>query len=558
MLRVLSKKSNIALLTILAVLIGTVMVITALNPALFALANKSQSEEYAPDLGYFSIRVIDSATGRGIPMAVLETSNANKFYTDSNGYIAFYEPGLMDQEVWFYVSAQGYRYPREVFGMVGSSVRVKPGGSAVFEMERTMAAERLYRVTGQGIYTDTLALGQNVPTSPSSRSVDITGVKSAMSIEYKGEIYWFWGDARTADKDFGDLGPVGAVSKLPSTGGLDPDTAVDLEYFTDDNDKLKSVFPKKQGDPQYSTINGLMVVKDSNGADKLVAGYTLMDKNNNPVETGIAIFNDAKKEFDQRVVLESNNGAKLDDTWRTIWTNTVKYEDNGKEYYLLSKDYPDAFPVLRVRATLDAVSKLSEYEAFTPMKNGSTKSDITSMLSKLTDIKQKGTLGNYLDLDSKGNPVWSWKKNTAPITQDNEKRLISRDLIKADQAKLQLKTDQGKELVLENGSVRWNEYRKKWILIGTQRNGDSFLGEVWYAEASSPTGPWTTAKKVVTHDNYTFNNIVQHPYFDKGNGRYVYFTGNYTAEFTSNHNRVHTPKYESNQIMYKLDLNRVR
>ncbi len=56
-------------------------------------------------------------------------------------------------------------------------------------------------------------------------------------------------------------------------------------------------------------------------------------------------------------------------------------------------------------------------------------------------------------------------------------------------------------------------------MIAVQQGGSSLLGEVWYAEAPQPTGPWRRAKKIVTHDRYSFYNPVQHPFFDQDGGR---------------------------------------
>jgi len=48
---------------------------------------------------YFKIAVVDEQTGRGVPLVELRTVNNIALWTDSNGIIAFEEPGLMDQEV---------------------------------------------------------------------------------------------------------------------------------------------------------------------------------------------------------------------------------------------------------------------------------------------------------------------------------------------------------------------------------------------------------------------------------------------------------------------------
>ena len=99
----------------------------------------------------------------------------------------------------------------------------------------------------------------------------------------------------------------------------------------------------------------------------------------------------------------------------------------------------------------------------------------------------------------------------------------------------------------------WNEYRKRWVMIVCEIFGTSVLGEIWYAEADTPLGPWVYARKIVTHDNYTFYNPKQHPFFDKDGGRIIYFEGTYT-QHASRATPDQTPRYDYNQIMYKLDL----
>ena len=82
--------------------------------------------------------------------------------------------------------------------------------------------------------------------------------------------------------------------------------------------------------------------------------------------------------------------------------------------------------------------------------------------------------------------------------------------------------------------------------------GSSFLGEVWYAEADTPLGPWVYARKIVTHDDYSFYNPKQHPIFDQDGGRIIFFEGTYTTTFSGN--KDPTPRYDYNQVMYQLDL----
>src|SRR5262249_17747990 len=107
-------------------------------------------------------------------------------------------------------------------------------------------------------------------------------------------------------------------------------------------------------------------------------------------------------------------------------------------------------------------------------------------------------------------------------------------------------------VVAHGGSVYWNNYRRRWVMIFVEEHGSSYLGEVWYAEADTLLGPWVYARKIATHNRYDFYNPKQHPFFDKDNGRILFFEGTYTNTFSGNPEA--TPRYEYNQVLYKLDL----
>src|SRR5690606_34520097 len=110
--------------------------------------------------------------------------------------------------------------------------------------------------------------------------------------------------------------------------------------------------------------------------------------------------------------------------------------------------------------------------------------------------------------------------------------------------------DTGKAVVAFRGSVYFNDYRKRWVMIALEGYGvSSALGEIWYAEADRPLGPWLWARKIITHDRYSFYNPKHHPFFDEDGGRRIYLEGTYTEMFSGN--PVRTPRYDYNQILYR-------
>ncbi len=62
---------------------------------------------------YFKITIVDEQTKRGVPLVELRTSYEVRYVTDSNGVVAFHEPGLMDENVYFAITSHGYEFPKE-------------------------------------------------------------------------------------------------------------------------------------------------------------------------------------------------------------------------------------------------------------------------------------------------------------------------------------------------------------------------------------------------------------------------------------------------------------
>ncbi|WP_460184014.1 hypothetical protein [Thermopirellula anaerolimosa] len=109
------------------------------------------------------------------------------------------------------------------------------------------------------------------------------------------------------------------------------------------------------------------------------------------------------------------------------------------------------------------------------------------------------------------------------------------------------------KVVPHRGAIAWHPWRGRWVAVFTQQFGKpSAFGELWYAEASRPTGPWGKAVKIVTHDNYTFYNPAIHPEFTPEGSPSLFFEATYTRQFADHASA--TPRYDYNQILYRLDL----
>ena len=103
------------------------------------------------------------------------------------------------------------------------------------------------------------------------------------------------------------------------------------------------------------------------------------------------------------------------------------------------------------------------------------------------------------------------------------------------------------------GSIAWNAFRGCWVSVFTEVGGQhSHLGEIWYAEAPSPTGPWGPAIQVASHPGYSFYNPLLHPGFSDEGSPVLVFEGTFTKMFSGTQAAV--PRHDYNQVLYRLDL----
>ena len=480
----------------------------------------------APAAEFFEIQVVDADTGRGVPLVELKTVNHAIYLTDSAGRAAIHEPGLAGQTVFFHVRSHGYEYPRDGFGMAGARVKVVPGKKEVLKIKRLNVAERLYRITGQGTYRDSVLLGYEPPIENPLLNAQVMGQDSIQRAIYRGKIYWFWGDTLRVSYPLGNFRMSGATSALPDGGGLDPAAGINLRYFKGQDGFVKGMFPiEPKGDLIWA--DGFMVLKEESGREEMIAHYIRLKGLGKNTGRGIAIYNDEKEEFEQLAKLE------LKEPWRFPHGHPVAITNNGTSYFYFGL----ALPNVRVRADRAAILDTNAYEAFTCIADGSS--------AEANEVK--------LLRDENGRLVYRWTKMAPPTGPKEEMAFIKAGLMKPEEARfVPMDAETGKAVQLHAGSVAWNAYRRKCISIATQIYGTSMLGEIWYSEADEPTGPWRKSQKVVTHEKYSFYNPAHHPFFDQEGGRIIYFEGTYTADFSGS--PTHSPRYDYNQVMYRLDL----
>jgi hypothetical protein len=377
----------------------------------------------------FAITVVDAQTGRGVPLIELKTVHNVRLVTDSNGVAAFREPGLMDQTVFFHVTGHGYEFPKDGFGIRGKQVKVTPGGSVTLKVDRVNIAERLYRVTGAGIYRDSVLVGAKVPIQEPLLNARVLGSDSVMNAVYRGKLWWFWGDTQRPGYPLGNFHVPGATSGLPGKGGLDPDAGVDLAYFKDDTGFAKKTCEMPGKGPTWLTA--LAVLPDATGHERMYGSFVKVEPPLKLYGRGLVVWDDEKERFE-----------KVRDVDMSLPAFPMGQAVRHGEYVYFASPYP----MFRVKATAEAFADPARWETYTPLKQGST------------------LAAPQLDRDADGRVRFAWRHNT-PAVGPAELPKLARHMKPAESPFRLCDRDTGRPIFAHAGSVAWNEFRKCWTML---------------------------------------------------------------------------------------------
>ena len=476
-----------------------------------------------PEAGkYFAIKVVDDQTGRGVPLVELKTTHNVRYYTDSAGLVAFYEPGLMGQEVFLHVKSHGYEYPKDGFGYAGVRLQVVEGGHAEVKIKRINIAARLYRVTGGGIYRDSVLLGEPVPIEQPVLNGQVIGQDSVQNAVFGGRLFWMWGDTGRPKYPLGNFQMSAATSRPPGDGGLDPAVGVNLTYYVDKDGFAKRMAPREEEGCVW--MDALVTLREAGGRETMLGAYARVRGLEATLERGFVEWNAEKEQFDKVLAFDVNAPVYPGG-------HPLRVHVDSEDYFY----FPRPLPLTRVKADREHYLDIAQCESYTCLRDGTRVED------------------HDIDRDTDGKIRYVWRRNTPALDCRQQNDLIKAGHFKPDEALIQAQdVETGKAILVHGGSVYWNEYRGRWIMIAVEGWGASMLGEVWYFEADTPVGPWVYGRKIVTHEQYSFYNPKQHPEFDQDGGRVIFFEGTY-SEFVSG-NPTPTPRYDYNQIMYRLDL----
>ena len=422
------------------------------------------------------IEVVEKGTGWPVPLVELRTTHAVRFVTDNAGVVAFDLPELMGRETWFDVLGHGYERPKDGFGYRGVRLTPLPGKTLKVEVNRTIIACRLGRLTGGGLFAESQKTGRDLDWTETG----VLGCDTVQNAVHRGRMFWLWGDTTLAHYPLGIFDSSSATTPVQPLSSFEPPLRVKFDYFTDTKGKLRGVAKMAGSGPTW--VTAYVSLPDKNGQSRLVASYSKIRGYLEAYEWGLCVWNDQKASFEPlRVVWNKSDATPkpppFPEGHPACWRDA-----QGKEWLL----FGNPFPKLRCPATFEGWQDSATWEVLKP------------------------------------------------------------------QASLVAARD-GATVKPHTGSIAWNPWRKRWVTVFMQALGKpSALGELWYAEADAPTGSWGAAVKVLSHDNYTFYNPRLHPEFTPEGSPILLFEGTYTAEFADRPQP--TPRYNYNQMLYRLDL----
>jgi len=426
------------------------------------------------------IQVVDRRDGWPVPLVELRTTHELRFVTDNAGVIAMDAPELLGRETWFFVEGHGYEVPEDGFGYRGVRLTPLPGGSLKVEVDRTILARRIGRLTGGGLFAESRKLGDTIGRVESG----VLGCDSVQAALHNGRIHWLWGDTTLARYPLGIFHSSGATTGPHPLESLKPPLQLEFNYFRDALGRPREIARMPGDGPTWMT--GLISLPDRNGVAHLVGSYMKVRSGLEEYEWGLAEWNEAKQEFERLRVLWTKS-PDLPVRPLVPAGHPVRWRDEaGDDWVLFGHPFPD----LKCPARYEAWKDPAAWEPVEPP-------------------------GGFL----------------AAGTGDS------------------IKPHTG----VHSGGIVWNAHRRRWVTVFMQVGGSpSGLGELWYAEATSPLGPWGRAVKVLSHRNYTFYNPKVHSDLTPAGSSILLFEGTYTKQFADRPEP--TPRYDYNQILYRLDL----
>ena len=304
------------------------------------------------------IEVVEKGTGWPVPLVELRTTHSVRFVSDNFGVIAFDLPELMDRETWFDVIGHGYEVPKDAFGSRGVRLKPKPGKTLKVEVNRTIIAKRLGRLTGGGLFAESQKLGRELDWPESG----ILGCDSVQNAVYRGKLFWAWGDTIIPNYPLGIFDMTSATTAVQPLSSFEPPLRLKFDYFTDAQGTPRGVANMPGSGPTW--VSGYVSLPDKTGTRRLVGTYIKVRPVLEAYECGLCVWNDKTANFEPHRVLWTKSAAAskqppVPDGHPAFWKDA-----QGKEWVL----FGNPLPTLRCPATFEAWQDSSAWQVLKPQE----------------------------------------------------------------------------------------------------------------------------------------------------------------------------------------------
>ena len=302
------------------------------------------------------IEVVDKSNGWPVPLVELRTTHQARLITDNAGVIAFDLPELMGRETWFDVLGHGYELPKDGFGYRGVRLKPEPGGTLRVEINRTIIAKRLGRITGAGLFAESQKLGRELDW----RESGVVGCDSVQNAVHRGRMFWLWGDTTLARYPLGIFDGTSATTDVRPLVRFEPPLRVELNYFTDAKGAPRGIAKMAGEGPTW--VTGYVSLPDKSGTPRLVGSYMKIKPPMEIYQWGLCGWNEATSSFEQLRIIwtkseQSPKPPSVPEGHPAFWKDA-----QGKDWVL----FGNPLPTLRCPATFEAWQDSTTWEVLKP------------------------------------------------------------------------------------------------------------------------------------------------------------------------------------------------
>jgi len=323
--------------------------------AAFSLT-QALAQELATRPAPCAIEIVEKGSGWPVSLVELTATHRLSFVSDNAGRIAIDAPELMNRDVWFEIHGNGYEVAKDGFGYRGRKLRITPGGHHRIELDRTILARRIGRLTGAGLFAESQKLGLELGWNETG----VFGCDSVQNAIHRGKLFWFWGDTSLADYPLGIFQATGATSPPTPLFQIRPPLKLSLSWFSTSNGAPRGVANLPGSGPTW--LSGLVSLPDAKGTPHLGALYAKIKPPLEAYEYGLAVWDEASERFERLAVL-----------WTRTATDTkppplpdghaARWEDAQARSWAL---FGNPFPMLRCPATFEAWQNPKTWESISP------------------------------------------------------------------------------------------------------------------------------------------------------------------------------------------------